>query len=52
MAIDHEQAIQKFEDIKHELYEILQIEELENIERSDEEMEEEKRILLKRIHSS
>ena len=52
MAIDHEQAIQKFEDIKHELYEILQIEELEDIERSDEELEEEKKILLERIHSS
>ncbi|OAH61499.1 replication initiation protein [Domibacillus aminovorans] len=51
MTIDQEQANQKFEDIKNELYEILQIEELNNSERSDEEMEEEKRILLKRIHS-
>ncbi len=51
MTIDQEQANQKFEDIKNELYEILQIEELKNSERSDEEMEEEKRILLKRIHS-
>lgn len=52
MTLDDEQAQQKFEDIKLELYEILQIEELTNIERSDKEMEEEKRILLKRIHQS
>jgi plasmid replication initiation protein len=40
MTLDHEQAIQKFEEIKAELYEILQIEEPKVTKRSKKEREE------------